>query len=220
MSFNTYGTKSREIGGHVPVWLGMVRPVPFGGTLAAKYLKANAVYQAGSPVHLSADTNGEITPILAFAVASSDHAGSGTITVRPCGNVIPSTDTILMKVGASFTDTADAAKPTAVAVNASDPSLYDLTFTASALGTVSEGDVLVEAASEGASQSPVAVPNGYLYNDICTSDIDVASEGASATGAVVKFHGEGLMIDRSAAGAALADKLQSLIPNVLLVKGV
>ena len=125
-----------------------------------------------------------------------------------------------MKLGTNFTTKGKAYKPSKVARNASDPTLYDLSFTESQLGTLAEGDVLVEGASEGASVAPAAVPNGYLYNDICLNDIDVTDESACATGAVVKFHGEGLLIDRNPAGALLADRLQSLIPNVLLIKGV
>ena len=202
MSFNTLGSKAWDFGGNTPVWLGKVRPVPFGGTLKKAYLIQNALYQAGMPVNLSADTNGEITPVVAFKVTASSQPGSGTgdtITVRPCGGIY---------------------KPSKVARNASDPTLYDLSFTESQLGTLAEGDVLVEGASEGASVAPAAVPNGYLYNDICLNDIDVTDESACATGAVVKFHGEGLLIDRNPAGALLADRLQSLIPNVLLIKGV
>lgn len=223
MSFNTFGSKSWEFGGNVPVWLGKVRPVVFGGVLKKSYVTQNALYQAGTPAYLSADTNGEITPVLAFKVTESSQPGSGTgdtITVRPCGNIVPSTDTVLMKLGTDFTTAGAAYKPSKVVKNASDPTLYDLSFTESQLGTLAEGDVLVEGASEGASIAPVAVPNGYLYNDICLNDIDVTDESACATGAVIKFHGEGLLIDRNPAGALLADKLQSLIPNVLLIKGV
>ena len=125
-----------------------------------------------------------------------------------------------MKLGADFATAGAAYKPSKVVKNASDPTLYDLSFTDSQLGTIAENDVLVEGASEGASIAPAAVPNGYLYNDICLNDIDVTDESACATGAVVKFHGEGLLIDRNPAGALLADRLESLIPNVLLVKGV
>lgn len=223
MSFNTLGSKAWDFGGNTPVWLGKVRPVPFGGTLKKAYLIQNALYQAGMPVNLSADTNGEITPVVAFKVTTSSQPGSGTgdtITVRPCGGIVPSTDTVLMKLGTNFTTKGKAYKPSKVVRNASNPTLYDLSFTESQLGTLAEGDVLVEGASEGASVAPAAVPNGYLYNDICLNDIDVTDESACATGAVVKFHGEGLLIDRNPAGALLADKLQSLIPNVLLIKGV
>lgn len=223
MSFNTFGSKSWEFGGNVPVWLGKVRPVVFGGVLKKSYVTQNALYQAGTPVYLSADTNGEITPVLAFKVTASSQPGSGgadTITVRPCGNIVPSTDTVLMKIGANFTTKGKAYKPSKVVKNVSDPELYDLTFTESQLGTIAENDVLVEGASEGASIAPAAVPNGYLYNDICINDIDAGGSDACATGAVVRFHGEGLLIDRNPAGALLADKLQALIPNVLLFRGV
>ena len=73
MSFNTLGSKAWDFGGNTPVWLGKVRPVPFGGTLKKAYLIQNALYQAGMPVNLSADTNGEITPVVAFKVTAHRH---------------------------------------------------------------------------------------------------------------------------------------------------
>ena len=79
MSFNTLGSKAWDFGGNTPVWLGKVRPVPFGGTLKKAYLIQNALYQAGMPVNLSADTNGEITPVVAFKVTAA-----APVTPSPC----------------------------------------------------------------------------------------------------------------------------------------
>ena len=79
MSFNTLGSKAWDFGGNTPVWLGKVRPVPLGGTLKKAYLIQNALYQAGMPVNLSADTNGEITPVVAFKVTASSQPGSGSL---------------------------------------------------------------------------------------------------------------------------------------------
>jgi hypothetical protein len=59
-------------------------------------------------------------------------------------------------------------------------------------------------------------PNGYLYNDIY---VESQPEGTDviATGAIVMYHAEGLLIDRTGFGDK-ADALQAAIPGVLLVK--
>ena len=65
--------------------------------------------------------------------------------------------------------------------------------------------------------------NGYLYNDIYSEDVNSATP---ATGAIVKVHAEGLLIDRvhlAVSGEPLTDseieQLQAKIPGVLLVRG-
>lgn len=215
MSFNTYGNKRWEVNSGIPVWCGKVRPVTLGGTLASEYVVEDALYRAGTPVHLSADTHGVITPLISFTVVSGDGT---TAVIRPNGGTLPYVGLVLTKLGASFSATGASYAITAVTASASEDNAYEVTFGTS-LGTLSKDDILVEGASEGASAAPKVTPNGYLYNDICTSDIDPALGNASATGAVVKFHGEGLLIDRTS-GAGMAELLQSLIPNVILVKGV
>lgn len=50
-SFNAYGQESEKLfGANVPVWCGVVKPIQFGGTLDAAYVKANTLYKAGTPV--------------------------------------------------------------------------------------------------------------------------------------------------------------------------
>jgi hypothetical protein len=61
----------------------------------------------------------------------------------------------------------------------------------------------------------VANANAYLYNDIY---IDEVGENTAATGAMVKVHAEGLLIDRTDF-ADNADALQAKIPGVVLIKG-
>ena len=65
------------------------------------------------------------------------------------------------------------------------------------------------------TSSTVANANAYLYNDIY---IDEVGENTAATGAIVKVHAEGLLIDRTDF-AANADALQTAIPGVVLIKG-
>lgn len=57
-------------------------------------------------------------------------------------------------------------------------------------------------------------PNGYLYNDVY---IGTLGQNDAATGAIVMYHAEGLLINNTAF-ADKATELQSKIPGVLLVR--
>lgn len=126
-SFNAYGQTAEKFGGNIPVWLGTVRPLPVGAVLEAEFVKADALYKAGTPVIYNAENK----------------------TFAPC------------------------------------------------------------------TTQTVAQANAYLYNDIY---IDVVGDNTAATGAIVKVHGEGLLIDRTDF-ADNAEALQAAIPGVVLIKG-
>lgn len=49
-SFNAFGIGTEVLGTSIPVWLGVVTPIPFGGVLDAAYVTAGAHYKAGTPV--------------------------------------------------------------------------------------------------------------------------------------------------------------------------
>ncbi len=56
-SFNSYGQSAEKLfGANVPVWCGVVRPIQFGGTLAAEYITDKALYRAGTPVEYNETT--------------------------------------------------------------------------------------------------------------------------------------------------------------------
>lgn len=56
-SFNAYGIHSENLlGANIPVWLGVVSPIPFGGMLDAEYVTDKAHYRAGTPVQYDAAT--------------------------------------------------------------------------------------------------------------------------------------------------------------------
>lgn len=223
MSFNTFGTKKRTYGGNTPVWLGPVRPMPFGGVLASGYLKDGVVIPAGTPVKFD---SGTITPLLAFEVvaytAPTGQDADGILQIKPCLGHVPTTSDFIMKLGNSFSSTGKASAISEVAENATTAGTYDLTVTHANLDTCAVGDICVlsSAVAGGSTKSVKIVPNGYLYNDICANGIDLSEENAAATGAVVNFHGGGLLIARNPIGSAIADKLQVQIPNVILIKGV
>ena len=100
-----------------------------------------------------------------------------------------------------------------MAPNATDPSLIDVTVNINA--TAGKSLVLNFASSK------IAVPNGYLYNDVNMGDIDVNSTSvanytAAASGAVVDFHGEGILIDLTPC-AGYAAAMKAAVPNVIQV---
>ena len=59
-SFNVYGQTETQIGGHTPVWLGTVKPIPVGAKFVAIAMDTT-VYKAGMPGKY--EPNGWFTPI-------------------------------------------------------------------------------------------------------------------------------------------------------------
>ena len=219
-TFNAFGSSAKDFGKvSKPVWLGTPKPHAVGGVLASAYAKAGAYYPAGTPVKLDA---GVITPAIMFEVTAFS-AGDGTsvtvdtITIKPfAGSALPAVGDFIMKLGANFTSTGKAAEVAGVTENAVTAGTYDVTVShAATVDTPSAGDVIVfsSAVAAGSSKSVAAVPNGYLYNDIYLGDLS----SPAASGAVIDFHGEGILIDLTP-GAACAAKLATAIPSVVQVK--
>lgn len=55
-SFNAYGQAATNYGGSIPVWCGVVSPIPYGAVLDAAYVTEGAFYKAGTPVEYNAAT--------------------------------------------------------------------------------------------------------------------------------------------------------------------
>jgi hypothetical protein len=55
-SFNAYGQATKNYGGSIPVWCGVVSPIPYGAVLDAAYVTEGAFYKAGTPVEYNAAT--------------------------------------------------------------------------------------------------------------------------------------------------------------------
>lgn len=54
-SFNAYGIHSENLlGANIPVWCGVVSPIPMGATLDPAYVTDKAHYRAGTPVEYNA----------------------------------------------------------------------------------------------------------------------------------------------------------------------
>lgn len=204
-SFNAFGQTKKVYGAtSTPVWLGVVGPVPVGGTLASEFVKKGAFIPAGTPVNL---TDKVITPFVSFEVKSIEAgAENDVVTVAPSidGIAVEAGDNVV-KVGAKFSSTSAAVAIVAAADN---------TITV-AHGALKVGDVVAEANGAGSGKAVKVAPNHYLYNDINLGDIE---EEASATGACVRFHADGILIDRTPA-AAVAEACAEAIPGVLQVKG-
>lgn len=216
-TYNVYYDKTVQRGEHIPIWLGKVRPIPVGGTLASAYAVAGAYYPAGTPMELK---DGVATPFTGFKVkAYTTSSSNSIITVVPLfpGDK-PTTSMFLQKVGAAFSTTGKAWNPDEIAVNESDSSAYDITVATANIDVVSAGDFLAisSAVAEGSSKSLKVQPNYYLYNDVA---IDPEMEGVTishigASVALVNFHGEGLLINRTPA-AAVAAQMKAAVPNVI-----
>ena len=55
-SFNAYGQAATNYGGSIPVWCGVVSPIPYGAVLDAAYVTEGAFYKAGTPDEYNAAT--------------------------------------------------------------------------------------------------------------------------------------------------------------------
>lgn len=191
VSFNAYGTTAKEYkGSHKPVWLGVVAPHAVGGVLAEKYRIKGAHYPAGTPVNLA---NGILTPVI---VVAAKAVSGDVVTIDPS----------VFGVSPSVGDKLNGKAITAVAANATDASLLDVT--AASHGASAGDGVTILPASASA-----VTPNGYLYNDIYLGDLS----DANATGAVVDFHGEGILIDFTPA-AFMKAAMKTNVPNVIQVE--
>lgn len=224
-SFNAFGKSNKEFGNpSVPVWLGKPRAVPVGGTLSSGDLKAGAKYAAGTPVKL----DGKTLKVFIGFVVTAFSAGDGsttlndTITIKPYvaggATILPAVNDFIQKLGATFATTGKAAKVVSIAAGATEGT-YDVAVAHSAtVDTPQAGDIITfsAATAAGSGKSIAVIPDGYLYNDIYLGDIDVTADGAGASGAVIKYHGEGILIKRTPA-APVAAQMAAAVPGVLQV---
>lgn len=216
-TYNTYFNKNLQAGAEVPVWLGVVSPIPVGAVLASDYAKAGAFYPAGTPMALAADGR-TATPLLGFEVLAYETSSTNSlITVK--GNVpglAPTLADVLQKVGATFAATGKAWVPSAIAAGANEGE-YVITVATSGIDVVAAGDMLTYSASgeAGASKAIAVKPEYYLYNDVAIDPIGLneSVDNVQASVALVNFHGEGILIKRTpAAGCAAA--MKAACPNV------
>lgn len=225
-TFNTFGSASNEVGqSHVPVWLGVVGPVPVGGTLDKAYARKGFFLGAGAPVNL---TDKIIKPFLAWEVVSFT-AGDGTsvttdsIVIKPVGGAAPAVGDFIQKVGSSFSATGKAAEVTSVELLTSGDNAgnYEVKVAHSAtIDSVTAGAAIAlsSATAAGSSKSLANQPNGYLYNDIYFGDLDGDADAytIAATGAVVRYHADGLLVELTPSAPVKA-QMAAAVPGVLQV---
>lgn len=216
-TYNTYFNAEARYGQHIPVWLGVVSPIPVGGVLAESECVAGNFLPAGTPMELKA---GVASPLKGFVVKSTATSGTNTIiTVKPLfPGESPKTSDFLQKVGATFAATGKAWNPDAVAVNSSDAEAFDITIATANIDSVAAGDVLAysSATAEGSSKSLKVQPNYYLYNDVAipSDGPGITISNIQASVALVNFHGEGILVNRTPAAAVKA-QMKAACPNVI-----
>jgi len=200
-SFNAFGSRASEIGGSRPVWLGTPTPVPVGGTLASGFAKKGIFIPAGTPVNLASKV---ITPYLTYAVTAVTGSVTGiTIDPKAYGYVPQVGDYLFLVNKTDFSNNGTPVAITAVAANATDASLLDVTI---ALTGATVGSVVALAFASTAAP----VPNGYLWNDIYLGDLE---DDLAASGAVIEHAPDGILIDLTPA-AEIKAAMKAAVPGV------
>ena len=228
-TFNAFGCETIDAAqSHIPVWLGVVGPVPVGGTLKKDYARKGFFLPAGSPVNL---TDKIITPFIGYEVvaftAATGSEANDTIVVKAANfggvEIAPAASDVIQKVGATFATqgAARAVVSSTLITEGTNAGCYTVLIAHSAnLGTLSAGDVLTPSAgTAGASGKSIAVqPNGYLYNDIYFGDLAGSANDftLAASGAVVKYHHDGLLVELTPS-AAVKEQMAAAVPGVLQV---
>ena len=223
-SFNAFGSESIETNqSHIPVWLGVVGPVPVGGTIDKAFAKPGFLLGAGAPVNLSGKI---ITPFVAWEVVSNTASGSNSVIVVKAAEfggveIAPAANDLVQKVGATFAATGKAAKVDSVsALTGEDAGKYEITVVSANIDSVSAGDfiALSAATTAGTGQSLKNQPNGYLYNDIYFGNLGGSANDytLAATGAVVMYHHDGLLVELTPS-APFKDAMKAAVPGVLQV---
>ena len=222
-TFNAFGSEAMNIGqNHVPVWLGVVTPVPVGGTLDKAYVKKGFYLGAGAPVELSGKI---IKPFFAWEVVAFTAGDGSTVTtdsivIKDANGAIPAVGDFIMKVGSAFSGTGKAAEVASVDLltTGDNAGCYEVKVAHSAtVDSLSAGDAvsLSSAAAAGSSKSLAVKPNGYLYNDIYLGDLDGDANAytIAATGAVVMYHHEGLLVELTPSAPVKA-QMKAAVPGV------
>lgn len=214
-TFNSFAASIvSRIAGSVPVWLGTsVIPAAVGGVLEDGFNGEGVFYPAGTPVLLHDDKIRPFLPWKVLAVDTTNHV----ITVADNLGHIPAADDFLgIFDGKSFKTATAVGKVASVAANATAG--WDITMTDDELDGVTAGQYLAATAETAvaASGKSIIAPNGYLYNDIRIDKAygRISVSNADASGAVVKSHAPGILINRTP-GADYKDALLEAIPNVI-----
>lgn len=206
-TFNTYGNRSQEWGGAVPVWFTVRQKQRSGGTL--ENIVVGKLLRAGSLVGI--DTVGGTAKVIeTFEVAAAVTDTDTVVKVKAFPSYpIPLSGMNLMKSPATTSTTGKGGAITAAVLNETDGN-YELTIEANALGVLAVGDILVKAAGVGASVAIYAVPTGLTENDV------YIDEGTTAATVASVFDGE-IMEDRI---QPIPLFVKTQLPMIKFTKGV
>lgn len=207
MGFNTYGYKKKTINGGIPVWLRVVGKEISGGKLE-KLPPIGSVLPAGTLV--SIERAGGLAKVLnTFEVASNVTAEATEIKiVAASGMPKPAVGTFIMKAPASVSTKGKGIAVTTVTEN-SDGTI-SIAIEANALGTLSKGDILVEATAAGASVTIYCIPTGLTQDDVYVDEGDTAATIASV------YSGQ-IMEDRI---QPIPDCVKAVLSQIKFEKGV
>lgn len=206
---NTYGNQSRVYGGAVPVWFNVRQKERSGGTLESEYLVVGTLIRAGSLVSLN-QAGGTAKIIETFEVAAAVTATDTVVKVKAYPSYPkPKNGIALMKAPSSASATAKAGLISDVELDYAN-GVYEFTITANDLGVLAAGDILVRAASAGATASVIAIPTGLTENDVWVDSGDYAATVASV------FDGE-IMEDRI---QPIPSFVKQVLPMIKFTKGV
>lgn len=218
-TFNVLASKKGTFGGDNPIWLGHPRALPKGGVLASGWTTEGRKISAGSPVEFK---DGTVTPFVAWKVVSIDTTNHAlTIKVsEQYADVLPKANDFLTPVGTTFATTGAAGKVSSIAADTTEGQ-YVVTMTDAKLDGVTANSYISYSAATAVASSGASLacqPNGYVYNDIYIDKLldNKTYTEKYATVAVINFHGEGLLIDRTN-GYSFKSQLKSAIPNVNLI---
>lgn len=204
---NTYGNQKKQWGGSQPVWFTVRQKERSGGTLES--VVAGTLLRAGSLVSLST-TGGTAKVIETFEVAAAVSATDTVLKLRAyASHPKPVAGMVVMKAPATSTATGKATALGTPVLTEND-GVYEITITANDFGVLAAGDILIKAASAGASAKIYAEPTGLTENDVWIEDGDYAATVASV------FDGE-IMEDRIQPIPAF---VKTLLPMIKFTKGV
>lgn len=163
--------------------------VPLGGAFKPMFNAGEKAFQ-GDLCEFSLD-NQTIMVFRTFKVVAAVTAESTTIKVQGGAyRHIPHAGMNLMKAPSTLTGTGTAGAIANVVAkdDATLGHIYELTITAGALGTLSVGDILVEAVEAGSSKKMlVSNPNTFIKNDIVFNyPMNVAADPA-VNGAIMTY---------------------------------
>ncbi len=207
-TFNTYGNKSKKYGGAYPVWLTVSQKERSGGTLD-ELPPVGTVIRSGSLVSIEgAGAKAKIVPT--FEVADKLLNTQTYLKVHAYkSHPVPKSGMNIMKAPTTIGGTDIATTIGDVEYDTVN-NIYILTIAEGQLGTLTKGDILVEADKADSGAKIIAVPTGLTENDVWIEDGDNAATVASV------FHGE-IMEDRI---QPIPDCIKAVLPQIKFQKGI